>query len=204
MGVEKYSLSRQIKDLQDRCQKVEEGVARMALALQETLNRAEERSQTQEKYLEAVVEFLGKETIQGLVAGNEMTRAKTELESAKANLEQGVKDGYLVPTKSVSNQKCFIVGKEYTSTGEPKGVGESVTHYSNIKPQFQSVLFGKNVGDKIDLGNTDIFEIAEVYDINEENYKQFLEKKRQAQQTAVTKAAEVATADQTAEAGPAV
>lgn len=175
-------LARRTSNALDRLDQVEKTLPNLISAINNSLGGMSQQLNSQGKVLEAVMQLLGRESVESTMKEIEERRATETMEAEKKALEELTAAGNLVKVEKVS-EKSIIVGREYQPDGSLRHPGRAQVAFPRVDPQFQPKLKDQGVGFVMDLPNGGKFEVAEIYEV-------------------VQKAEEAAPADASAETPP--
>lgn len=158
------SQKKQVKNILERTEALENDLAGIAQAVQAALEEANNRTARLAKVIEAVVELLGAPTVDATMKEIEANKLQAASDAAKAELEKGVSEGRL--TRAVgAGELSLIVGREFDAEGNTNGPGRVQVTFSSIKPEYQEVLRGQGSGFSFPTEAGGKFEVLEVYDV---------------------------------------
>ena len=161
------SVRKQTKDALARITDLEEQLPQIVQGVNSGLGQANNQISQLQELVEALTEVIG-----GLAGADAVPKAVVDLrakhlaeriESEKAMLEAGVKNGDWVTVDAVTT-KSLIVGTEADKDGAVLNGGRIQILAANLKPEFKEKLLGQKVGGGMDLPTGGKFTVTEIYD----------------------------------------
>lgn len=149
----------------DRLDELEKALPNIVAGVNNSLQQAQQQLQAQSEILDAVIQALGMDTIQNIMAQNRVARAEAQMEADKKGIADALAAGQIKPGTEVSDVS-IIVGKEIGTDGTVRTPGRVQLPFIRVGEQFKALLKGKKVGESIDLPNgSGKFEVTELYDV---------------------------------------
>lgn len=200
-GVVKQGLRQQQRTLSERITGLEQGVARMLFGVNQQFGQAAQRTQTLEEQVEALVAIAGAEEVQAYITDRRIERARAQAAAEKASLDEGIKDGYVIPAETCG-EKSVIVGRYFDDKGTVLEPGRAQLVMPGVQDQFKQQLLGKGTGTRLKLPEGGEYELTEIYEIDEAKAKEVEEAKaKAAAEAAAAQAQAQAQKDEAADAG---
>jgi hypothetical protein len=159
------SSKKQVRSALERIDAIEAELPKLIAGINEALMNEDNRRRQLAGIIEAIVEILGAETVDGKVKEISDRQTMARLEQAKAALVAGLEEGKVVKVVDISEQS-LIVGRELDSKGEVIFPGQLQLTYTGVKPEYQEKLLGQAAGFVLQT-DSGTFEVLEVYDIVE-------------------------------------
>lgn len=116
--------------------------------------------------LEAVVQKLGPDQVQNILAERRAERDAERVKQAKEWLAQQVEAGNLVATDTVT-ERSLLVGVETGADGEVVAPGRIQLTMDRVNPEVRALLLGQTAGTKVQTPGNTTFEVLEVYNISQ-------------------------------------
>lgn len=175
--IAKYdSTANKAKGALQRVGAVEQALARSLVSIERRFGENNNRANHLGKVIEAIVEAIGPEQIQEIVTRRSEEEAKAMEARDLAALQSGIENGFVTPTDIVT-EMSLIVGNESDGSGVPVGTGRQQIAFRGVDPQFQAQLLGKGVGTKLETPSNGLFEVVEIYHVDEEKGRIILQAK---------------------------
>lgn len=119
--------------------------------------------------VEALVQKLGPEEVQSILAARRTERDQQRVEQAKQWLAQQVEAGSLAPAEAVT-ERSLLVGVETDAEGNAVPPGRIQLTIDRVNTEIRELLMGKPAGTKIQTPGGTTFEVLEVYNITESTH----------------------------------
>jgi hypothetical protein len=196
----KPSMRQTQRSLSERVAGLEQNLAQILFNLNRTFQQANQRIGTVEELVDALVNLQGSQDVQDYVNAKRIERAEALAAQEKASLEAGVAEGFVIPAETAS-EKSVIVGRYYGADGTVTPPGRVQLVMPGVQQEFREKLLGKPKGTILDLANSEKYELMEIYEVDEEKFKEVqTAKAAKAAEEAAKTAGETAKKDETADA----
>lgn len=157
-------LARRTSNALDRLDQVEKTLPNLISAINNSLGGMSQQLNSQGKVLEAVMQLLGRESVEGTMKEIEERRAVETMESEKKALEELLAAGNIAKVEKVT-EKSIIVGREYQPDGTLRHPGRAQVAFPRVDAQFQPKLKDQAVGFVMELPNGGKFEVVEIFEV---------------------------------------
>lgn len=188
-NVVKQGLRQQQRTLSERITNLEQGLAQVLFKINQRFGGVDQRLATLEEQVEALIELGNREDVQQVINDKRIERARAQSAQEKASLEEGVKDGYIVPAEAIG-ERTILVGRYVDKDGTVEEPGRAQLVMPGIAPQFREKLLTQAAGFKLETPNGGHFEVQEIYEVDEQAHRAFQEAKAKEAAEAATKAAQ--------------
>lgn len=157
-------LAKRTSNALDRLDQVEKTLPNLISAINNSLGGLSQQLNSQGKVLEAVMQLLGRETVETTMKEIEDRRVTETMEAEKKALEELLAAGNLAKVEKVT-EKSIIVGREYQPDGSLRHPGRAQVAFPRVDPQFQPKLKDQAAGFVMELPNGGKFEVVEVFEV---------------------------------------
>lgn len=171
------SMKAQAKNTAERLDQLEQAVARVLVTINKRFEQQEEKFSILDEFMMALTQLVP--GVEDKVEENRLAASKAEQDRAEAELRQGVAEGYFVAANTIDEQS-IVVGIEKTAAGEFVGPGRFHVPMPKIDPSYREQLLGKETGAVITTSIGGTFEVVEIYSVNVDKYRSFVEARMQA------------------------
>jgi hypothetical protein len=159
-------LARRTSNALDRLDQVEKTIPQLVSAINNSLGGLHQQVNSQGEVVEALVQLLGKETVESTIRDTRERRATEAMEAEKKALEELKGRGDLAAVEKVT-EKSVIVGREYNPDGTVRHPGRAQVAFQRVDESFKTGLLNQPVGFILELPNKGKFEVVEIYEVVE-------------------------------------
>lgn len=157
-------LSKRTNNALDRLDAVEQALPQILGSLNQTLGQFSQQLNAQGEVVEALVQALGRETVEGIIKDTRERKGQELMEQEKAALEELVSSGAVAKVDKVS-EKTIIVGREINPDGTVRSPGRAQVPYARVTTELKEKFLGQTSPFAVDLPNGGKFEVQELFEV---------------------------------------
>lgn len=148
----------------ERLKKLERFEKDILRAMNQTFNIVDQRETQTEEVLRAVINLLGRETVEKEVRRLKIEELEGNSTKQKAAFDAAKTEGKVVATQVVT-EKSVILGTEVDKDGNQLYPVRVQLFYPQLPPDYQAVYLGAKVGDVVTTPTASKFTVHEVYEV---------------------------------------
>lgn len=147
----------------ERISGLESDFARLVQGASGAINEVNSKIDTLSETLAAVVDILGRETVQKAILDARIRRMEENAQQSKDALAKAVEAKQVEAVEIIEDGDFIITGVEKDKEGKPLPPGYVQVPFSSIKPEFKEKLVGQVVGFSFETESGGSFEVTGVY-----------------------------------------
>lgn len=190
------SLRSQTRSITERLTSLERNLFQFVPGVEAKIGDSDRRLADLEEKIEALIELAGASDVEQVINRRRVEQARASAAIEKQRLDDGVKEGYILPTEKVG-EKSILVGT-ITKDGEVVEPGRFQMTMVKVKPQFKEKLLNQAAGVVVDIENGGKFELTEIYEVDTAKALEIFKQKQEEAQKAAAEAAQAETQEEAA------
>lgn len=155
-------LEEAVEQLQAQVDQNKKGTHQLAIAVNSSLNQLGGMNGESREMLDAVIQAVGVDVVQGIIEQNRLQAMKDAVEKTKENIAKALTEGKLVKTTVIA-PKTLIVGRETKEDGSEIPPGMAFVQIEQVKEDFRAKLLGQGIGFKMETETKGLFEVLDLY-----------------------------------------
>lgn len=163
--VDQRLLQKKTANALDRLDELEKALPNIVAGTNNALQNLQNQHQTVTEILDALIEILGPQNVQNIMAANRQKRAEDQAAAEKKGIEDALAKGQIKVAEVIS-EPTIIVGEEFNKEGVSNVPGRVQVSFLRVAKDFQDQIRGKGVGVSFDIPQTGgKFVVKEIYDV---------------------------------------
>lgn len=181
------------RSLNDRVTILEQTTVQVVTDYENRLKGIGTKLAEHQEILDALCELAGKEQVAQLVNQNRIARARAQAAQEEMSLKAGITAGYVVPGE-VIGEKSILIGRFVKPDGTVEEPGRAQFVVPGLTGEVKASVIGQKAGYELAIPSGDKFVVDEVYELDQEKAKEYVQAQQKAAAEEAAKAAAQASA----------